>query len=382
MSNREELLDLYLDNELTEDQKIEFNNLLNTDSQFKREVDIMKKIQDESKELPKMKQAESFKLKPKTKKNFSFKHFGYGILTATFAIFIGMNGLDFISQGTTGLKTATDDAYYEETRTSDFGMAVNESAFEDTDGVSPDSVVGDMIEEESDEKFIYNAYMNLEVTMMDEKIASIKSIIKNADAYIQNINNYVNPGYIYYEDDRKFEYPDTEYYYLAIRIPSDNLNDVVASISALGDVTRYNESASNVTEWYTDIESRLELQRSKLKRLNALLEEADNMTDLITLENSISDTIYQIENLESQLKNLDKDIEYSTLTINISEVAEAELTISERNLFQEIADTFIYSLDSFVSTVVAGLKGIIYLLPYALILGVLYAIVQFFRKRK
>jgi anti-sigma factor RsiW len=48
MKNKEELLDLYLDNELSEDQENEVNTLLNTDSTFRREVELMKKIKDES----------------------------------------------------------------------------------------------------------------------------------------------------------------------------------------------------------------------------------------------------------------------------------------------------------------------------------------------
>jgi hypothetical protein len=384
MKNKEELLDLYLDNELSEDQEKEFNTLLNTDSTFRREVELMKKIKDESKDLPKMNQTESFKLNEKRKSNFSFKHFSYGIVTATLAIFIGMNGLEAITQGggnfarnEMAFDMATSDGSF-----GDAGESVESAMATEESGLMTKDAMMDDLEEGSDEKFIYNAYMNLELDDIEANVNIIKSIIKDHNAYIQNINSYTNPGYVYYEDNRKVEYPDTEHYYMTIRIPKDNLDQVVQQISDLGEVTNYNKSASNVTDWYTDIESRLELQETKLERLNALLEAADNMSDLITLENSVSDTIYQIESLQSQLNRLDKDIEYSTLSINIQEVIDAELTINERNIFKELADTFIYSLDSFATTVLALAKGLIYLIPYGVILGIAYFIIRLIRKRK
>ena len=64
-------------------------------------------------------------------------------------------------------------------------------------------------------------------------------------------------------------------------------------------------SAEDVGQNYSDIELRLQTQRTKQERLLALLEKAATMEDIISLENALSETEYQIEQYTSDLKRYD-----------------------------------------------------------------------------
>ena len=87
------------------------------------------------------------------------------------------------------------------------------------------------------------------------------------------------------------------------------------SYTHLGYITESSESSEDVGERYYDAETRLKTQRTKQERLLALLEQADTMEDIISLENALGDVEYQIEQLSSTLNRYDALISYSTFTI-------------------------------------------------------------------
>jgi hypothetical protein len=103
------------------------------------------------------------------------------------------------------------------------------------------------------------------------------------------------------------------------------------------------------------MESRLETAKIKLDRLQDLLSRADMMEDIITLENAISDTEYQIERLSGEKRHYDSLIGYSTIYITLSEVYRvtepetAPLTFGQRivSAFREGLRDFGDALEDF-----------------------------------
>ena len=79
-------------------------------------------------------------------------------------------------------------------------------------------------------------------------------------------------------------------------------------------------SAEDISEMYYDTEARLHTQQIKRERLQALLEEAKHMEDIITLESAISDTDLAIENLTGSLRRYDSLVGYATVTVRLTEV--------------------------------------------------------------
>lgn len=73
---------------------------------------------------------------------------------------------------------------------------------------------------------------------------------------------------------------------------------------------------------YSDIELRLQTQRTKQERLLALLEKAATMEDIISLENALSETEYQIEQYTSDLKRYDSLIDFATIELRLTEVPD------------------------------------------------------------
>ena len=129
-----------------------------------------------------------------------------------------------------------------------------------------------------------------------------------------------------------FEYQETSgggYYESAarrwgsftIRVPKEHYDAFTGSVGEVGHVVSQSGSAEDVGQNYSDIELRLQTQRTKQERLLALLEKAATMEDIISLENALSETEYQIEQYTSDLKRYDSLIDFATIELRLTEVA-------------------------------------------------------------
>lgn len=172
-------------------------------------------------------------------------------------------------------------------------------------------------------KMIYRADLELETTEFEKAASDIRTLTAEMGGYVeeQSVHNY-SAGY------RSASY--------TVRVPAARFEDFLERAGELCHVRMQSQSAEDVSEYYYDMESRLETARIKLDRLQELLSHAEEMEDIITLEDAISQTEYQIESLSGELRHYDALIDYSTINVGLSEVyrvTEAEnapLTFGER----------------------------------------------------
>ena len=159
-----------------------------------------------------------------------------------------------------------------------------------------------------------------------------------------------------------------------LRIPSDKLDEFIDVVETLGNVTYKNESVDDVTLRYVDVDSHKKALETEQERLLALLEKAENVEDIITIENRLSDVRYELENYESQIRLLDNQIDYSTVYVDVSEVSRVTDT-GKQGFFEEVASRFSDS----VYVVLMGLRGfaigILGSLPILVVWGVILAVV-------
>lgn len=158
----------------------------------------------------------------------------------------------------------------------------------------------------SAQKLITNWTINLETEKFDDFMNALRQNVKDCGGYIQS------------EDDNGSE--GSRYASLTIRIPEDRTDGWVTKSTELGTVLSKSKSQRDVTLDYIDTESRLTALKSQRKALNRLLEKADSMEDIISIQNSLQDVNYQIESYESQLRYLQNDISYATVEMYVSEV--------------------------------------------------------------
>ena len=184
------------------------------------------------------------------------------------------------------------------------------------------------------EKIIYSANASIETIHFEESLKELSNMITQFNAFVENSyesgSDYASKYYGYNS------YRNASY---VIRVPRENFSALTGALSALGHVTSLSTDATNVTEQYTDVESRLTVYRTEESRLLSMLEKCDNVTDMITIESTLSNTRYNIESLTSQLKNLDNRVNYSSVSIFINEVEELTPVVQIRRTYgQQLSD--------------------------------------------
>ena len=123
------------------------------------------------------------------------------------------------------------------------------------------------------------------------------------------------------------------------RIPAENLDAFCDQVSDLGNVTYKNLYTRDVTLTYVDLESHVKALRTEQQTLMELLERAQSVEDIITIQSRLSDVLYEIESYESTLRTFDDQIAYSSVHLGIQEV-QRETTVEKETAAQEIARRF------------------------------------------
>lgn len=217
---------------------------------------------------------------------------------------------------------------------------------------------------ENGRKLIRTVSLSLETKEFD-------SVLTNLSTKTTELGGYIETSSV---NGNSYSHHSTRYASYVIRIPADKLNEFVEVVSELGNVTQKNESVEDVTLRYIDVESHKKALETEQERLLELLSKAENIEEILTIESKLSDIRYEIENYESQLKTMDNQIDYSTVSVYIDEVERVTDT-GEKGFFEEIKERFGNSL-YIVARGIRGLViGILGSLPILIVCGGVIAVV-------
>lgn len=214
------------------------------------------------------------------------------------------------------------------------------------------------------QKLIRTVYIDAETQSMTDLLAWM-------DARVAALGGYYEQKSVYRRGSRD----DGSFYHsgdFMIRIPAENLDQFVAQVGDNANVTSTSESTENVTLTYVSTQSRVEALETEQKRLLELLENAETMEDLLTIEERLTDVRWELENYASQLRVLDNQVNYSTIHLSVWEVDEPTVIV-ERTVWQKIGDGFSENAgdmwDGLVNFFIWLITAIPYLIPLALIGG-------------
>lgn len=189
-------------------------------------------------------------------------------------------------------------------------------------------------------KLIREANLRIQTTEFEQAVSKLDELVVGMGGYFQNASlrggNYRNVN-----ANRSGDY--------TIRIPAEQYDSFMAQTGDLGYVTSRNETTDNIGEQYYDTEARLKTQKTKQERLLSLLEKAENMEDIISLETALSDVEYEIERLSSTLNRYDSLVGFSTIYLTLDEVHKvSEETGVTNTLGQRMAKGFSSSVEGLI----------------------------------
>ncbi len=188
----------------------------------------------------------------------------------------------------------------------------------------------------SEQKLIKTASIDAQTEDMDTLLAELSAQINKLGGYVENREVY--NGSAYNRNVRRWAS-------MTIRVPVENLDELVQQVQGIANVTRHNENVDDVTLRYVDTASHKAALEAEYDRLLALLEKAENMSDLLEIEARMTDVRYELENITSQLRIYDNKITYATVNLSIEEVQKLT-PVEEPTLGQRISNGFMDSLEA------------------------------------
>ena len=238
--------------------------------------------------------------------------------------------------------------------------AQNEAA--SLDKVKSDAAVGDSQEQapRSRPQLIKKAALSVEVNSVGDSIKAVTKIVERRQGDVIGLDESQPTA----EDGRHRAN-------IVMRVPQNVLELTIEDLIKLGTVTNRNITAEDVGNQIVDIQARLSNLRKTEASLQKIMERAGSVKDVLSVAQELSNVRESIERIDAQLKSLQNQVSYSTITLNLqAAVAGAS---PQKNLGSQFQETWNKSTSSVGGFTVGLLKIIIWLLvysPYLLILVV------------
>lgn len=105
---------------------------------------------------------------------------------------------------------------------------------------------------------------------------------------------------------------------ISIRVPDEKFDGALAGIRALAaKVDQENTSSQDITQEYIDLESRLKNAQATESQYLNLLSKATTVTDILSIQDKLSQTRQQIEQLKGRMQYLEQTSALSLITVSL-----------------------------------------------------------------
>ena len=231
----------------------------------------------------------------------------------------------------------------------------------------------------SNRKLIRTVDLNVETKEFDSLMNSLTSEISALGGYIENMSGNYGSIYSSYRTNKSAN--------IIARIPANKLDGFINTVGEKSNITYRSESVSDVTLEYVDMESHKRMLQEEQDRLLSFLEEADTVEEIISLEDRLTSVKYQIDSMESQIRTYDNKVDYSTVTIDVTEVVDYTEVVEHPELTpaQRMAEGFMNSLTKIgIGFREFGIWFVIhlpYIVLWAIVAAIGFVIVKFILKK-
>ncbi|MCL2294658.1 MAG: DUF4349 domain-containing protein [Spirochaetes bacterium] len=105
------------------------------------------------------------------------------------------------------------------------------------------------------------------------------------------------------------------------RIPAKSMDNYLQNARTLGRIDRETKTGTDITDQYRDNVIRLESLRNVRERYLALLERANSVSDILSIERELERVNTEIEIMEGRIRHAELSVAYSHITVRFRERA-------------------------------------------------------------
>lgn len=246
-------------------------------------------------------------------------------------------------------------------------------------GFAPEEAPGSAVGAYYDNtKVIRTADLSLQSTEFDAAAEALNALVQAQGGY------YESSDFTY----GSYSGSGERWASFTVRVPRENFDAFLSAVGEVAHVVSRNTGVQDVGEAYYDAELHVQTLTTKHERLLALLEKAELMEDIISLESALSDVEYELQQYSSTLKRYDALIDFSTINISLREVVRVSDTVTEvdplsarlGSAFSRGWNSFCDSLADFALWCAYNFMGILILLALAAVAALV--LVKLHRRRR
>lgn len=191
-------------------------------------------------------------------------------------------------------------------------ISLSEGSYSGREGspIYPDANLDSTVKDFPQEKdIIRNGSISMSADNMDTTLKRIQSLSTESSASTTSLQDFGKGS------DRQI--------YITIKVEEAKFQTLFNSIKGLENVEFNSSTVSEVeiTETVQDLEIRLENLRSVETQLAEILKQAKTVTDTLAVQKELATTRSEIELIQADLKNMERQTSYSLISINITQSA-------------------------------------------------------------
>ncbi len=177
-------------------------------------------------------------------------------------------------------------------------------------------------------KLIRNAQVELEIVSFDAAVQKITAFANEERGYVETTNS---------EKQANGKLRGT----VVVKVIPENLDRFVQKIRDLGELKNQTLGTEDITKAYFDTDSRLKNARVMEQRLiDMLKKKSDDINDLLQVERELGRVREQIEQMQGELKYWDSQVQFATVTIQLT---EKDMEVPAAFLLKERAQLALYA---------------------------------------
>ena len=157
---------------------------------------------------------------------------------------------------------------------------------------------------------------------------------------------------------------------MQVRVPQQNLDALLKALTQIGTVQQQTISADDVSSQLVDNQARLRNLRKTEATLLEIMNRSGSVADVLKVAQELSKVRNSVEQIDGQLKDLQNQVAYSVVTINLQQ--ESATIPAQPQLQAQVQETWEQATHSVGSFTVSLMKLGLWLLaysPYWLALG-------------
>lgn len=180
-----------------------------------------------------------------------------------------------------------------------------------------------------DRMLIYRGQISLEVVDLSKTMLELSSLVDSLNGYVagSSTSNY---------DSQKTGT-------ISIRIPKLSFQNALSTIEGMGVLKDRSTSSEDITEQYIDLKARLTNLQSQEETLRGILSKAVNVPDVLAVQKELERVRGDIDSLTGTLNYLEKNVEMSLITVNLTEPKSTQVKIPGPD-WGEVVNTAIFAL--------------------------------------